>query len=237
MLMKKTLLAASLAATTLFTATSAFAVDSVELKVIGTISPVACTPTLSGGGSIDYGDMKASSLAQDDYTVLDEKTLDFSIACDGKAKVAMKVVNGRLDTLAGSTENALSGAGAVPTGVTLTTGDAAYGLGLAGSAKIGGYGIALSAPKADGTAVDSIYKSADASVTTWTKGATKSSLTTSTDELTLTSWATTGTLVPIALKALAGTLSVQAYINKASALDMTKPTKLDGLATLELVYL
>ncbi|CAI1573992.1 DUF1120 domain-containing protein [Serratia proteamaculans] len=235
--MKKTLLAASLAATTLFSATSAFAVDSVELKVIGTILPVACTPTLSGGGSIDYGDMKASSLAQDDYTVLDEKTLDFSITCDGKAKVAMKVVNGRLNTLAGATENPLSGAGKIPTGVTLTTGDAAYGLGLAGSAKIGGYGIAIGTPTADGTAVDSIYKSADASVTTWTKGAAKSSLTTSTDELTLTSWATSGTLVPVALRALAGKLSVQAYINKASALDMTKPTKLDGLATLELVYL
>jgi type 1 fimbria pilin len=237
MLMKKTLLAASLAATTIFSASTTFAADSVELKVIGTIIPAACIPTLSGGGSIDYGDMKADTLKQDDYTVLAEKTLDFSIACDAKAKVAVKVINGRLNTLAGSTENALSGAGAVPTGVTLTTGDAAYGLGLAGSAKIGGYGIALSTLLADGTAVDSIYKSADASVTTWTKGKTKSSLTTSTDELTLTSWATTGTLVPIALEALAGTLSVQAYINKTSALDMTQAIKLDGMATLEVVYL
>lgn len=134
--MKKTLLAASLAAITLFSATSAFAVDSVELKVIGTISPVACTPALSGGGSIDYGDMKASSLAQDDYTVLAEKTLDFTLTCDGNAKVAVKVINGRLDTLAGATENALSGAGKTPTGVTLTTGDAAYGLGKAAQPKL-----------------------------------------------------------------------------------------------------
>lgn len=235
--MKKTLLAASLAAITLFSATSAFAVDSVELKVIGTISPVACTPALSGGGSIDYGDMKASSLAQDDYTVLAEKTLDFTLTCDGNAKVAVKVINGRLDTLAGATENALSGAGKTPTGVTLTTGDAAYGLGKAGTAKIGGYGIALSAPTADGVAVDSIYKSADTAVTTWTKGNTKSSLATSSDQLTLTSWAASGTLLPTALKNLASTLSVQAYINKASALDMTKPVKLDGLATIEVVYL
>lgn len=235
--MKKTLLAASLAATTLFSATTSFAADGVELKVIGSIIPAACTPALSGGGSVNYGDMKADTLKQDDYTVLAEKTLDFSITCDAKAKVAVKVINGRLDTLAGSTENPLSGAGKVPTGVTLTTGDAAYGLGLAGTAKIGGYGIALSTPLADGTAVDSIYKSADASVTTWTKGATKSSLTTSNDALTLTSWAASGTLLPTALTTLAGKLSVQAYINKTSALDMTQSIKLDGLATLEVVYL
>lgn len=86
-------------------------------------------------------------------------------------------------------------------------------------------------------AVDSIYKSADAAVTTWTKGNTKSSLATSSDQLTLTSWAASGTLLPTALKNLASTLSVQAYINKASALDMTKPVKLDGLATIEVVYL
>jgi hypothetical protein len=30
---------------------------------------------------------------------------------------------------------------------------------------------------------------------------------------------------------------VQAYINKASELDLTKPIALDGLTTLELVYL
>lgn len=235
--MKKTLLAASLATTTLFFASTAFAADSVELKVIGTITPVACTPTLGGGGSIDYGDMKADTLKQDDYTVLPEKTLNFAITCDGNAKVAVKVVNGRLDTLAGSTENPLSGAGKTPTGVTLTTGDAAYGLGLSGTAKIGGYGIALGTPTADGTNVDSIYKSSNASITTWAKGNAKSALTTGSDELTLTSWATSGTLLPVAFKALDGTLSVQAYINKASALDMTKPVKLDGLATLELVYL
>jgi len=30
---------------------------------------------------------------------------------------------------------------------------------------------------------------------------------------------------------------VQAYINKASELDLTKPVILDGLSTIELVYL
>ncbi|MNW06548.1 hypothetical protein D3C71_2029760 [compost metagenome] len=51
------------------------------------------------------------------------------------------------------------------------------------------------------------------------------------------SWAATGTLTPVAFKTLATTLEVQAFINKASELDITKPIQLDGLATLELIYL
>ena len=42
---------------------------------------------------------------------------------------------------------------------------------------------------------------------------------------------------PAAFKNLTINLTVQAYINKASELDLTKPVILDGLSTIELVYL
>ena len=50
--MKKTLLAAILA----MSATSAIAANpSAVLKVKGTLTNAACTPTLSNGGVVDYG--------------------------------------------------------------------------------------------------------------------------------------------------------------------------------------
>lgn len=116
--MKKTRLVTFLAASAVFSASSSIAADSVDLKVIGTITPVACTPTLSGGGTVDYGTIKADTLKADDYTVLPMRTLDFSITCDGNAKVAVSAISGRPGTALGADE-ASNGAATVPAGVTL----------------------------------------------------------------------------------------------------------------------
>ena len=84
-MMKKTVLALALLATT----ASAFAADSVDVRVIGTIVPAACTPTLSGGGTVDYGTIKADTISATDYTVLPEKQISFLDPCDAPAKVAL----------------------------------------------------------------------------------------------------------------------------------------------------
>ncbi|CAI1827601.1 DUF1120 domain-containing protein [Serratia quinivorans] len=234
--MKKTLLATLLAAGAVFCASSAFAADSVDLKVIGTITPVACIPTLSGGGTVDYGTIKADTLKVDDYTVLPLKTLDFSITCDGRTKVALQATNGRIGSLAGVTEG-VTGAAATPVAFPdLSGSNGAVGLGLDGVAKIGGYGLVINPTSitADGIAVDAIQWS-DSGSTAWTK-TTVGSIYNNTLGRRL-SWAATGTLIPVTFKIMAAKLDVQAYINKTSELDITKPIKLDGLTTLELVYL
>ena len=87
---------------------------------------------------------------------------------------------------------------------------------------------------ADNVAVDSIQ--ATGNTTSWTK-TTAGSLITVPTNVRYATWAATGTTTPIAFTTLTGKLGVQAYINKASELDLTKPIALDGLATLELVYL
>ncbi|EMF07027.1 fimbrial protein [Serratia marcescens VGH107] len=53
----------------------------------------------------------------------------------------------------------------------------------------------------------------------------------------LTSWSASGNPVPVAFTTMNATMGVQAYINKTSELDLTQPVKLDGLTTLEIVYL
>lgn len=209
--------------------------ESVDVRVVGTITPTACTPVLAGGGTIDYGNIQPSSLAKDTYTVLDEKQLDFAITCDAPAKVAIKATSQRGDSAVSQADGSLS---SVSTGNTLfgATGAAAYGLGLDGGKGIGGYGLRLAAGtmQADGVAVDSIQ--ANGNTTTWAK-TTAGSLINSPTSIRYASWAATGTTTPIAFTTLTGKLGVQAYINKASELDLTKPVALDGLTTLELVYL
>lgn len=227
-LIKKTSYTLALIATT----TSAFAADSVDVKVIGTISPAACTPTLSGGGTVDYGTIKANTLAVDAYTVLDEKTLDFTITCDAPAKVAIKAVNGRPGTAVSAESEGVGGAARSP--VTLFGDSATFsaGLGLDGTTKIGGYGLRIQdGVTADGSAVGRIFRGTGS----WADNPTGDFYGSS--AVRQLSWAPGSSTDPVAFKTLAGKLGVQAYLNKASELDLTKEIQLDGLSTIEIVYL
>ncbi|MFC0227266.1 DUF1120 domain-containing protein [Serratia aquatilis] len=228
---QKTVCALAVLATTSLPALA----ESIDVRVIGTIDPAACTPTLSGGGTIDYGTIKPTALATDAFTVLEEKQLDFAINCDAPAKVAITAHSQR-GASAVNTDGSLAEIAAVP-GFFGGTGNAGVvGLGLDGTKGIGGYALRLAAGTmtADGVAVDSIV--ANGNTTSWTVASSGSMFNTPTS-LRYASWAATGTTTPIAFTTLAGKLGVQAYINKTSELDLTKPVVLDGLTTLELVYL
>ncbi|MFJ2550259.1 DUF1120 domain-containing protein, partial [Pseudomonas sp. NPDC087612] len=236
LLMKYTIknitLALSLAA---LTATSMSA-SAVDLRVIGTITPAACTPTLGGGGTIDYGTIHPTKLSATAYTVLPEMNTSFSITCTAPAKVAIVAKNGRIGSLAGATEGP-TGVGSAPGVITLlgVPNIGVAGLGLDGTDKIGGYALALqpSSILADGVAVDSIQKNAD--WPTFTASNSGSLFNFAIDRHL--SWAATGTLNPIALTNLTGQIRVQAYLNHSTELDLSKPVNLDGLTTIEMIYL
>ncbi|MBH3259850.1 DUF1120 domain-containing protein [Serratia marcescens] len=225
---KKTACALAVLATT---STAVMAEGSVNVKVIGTITPTACKPILAGGGTIDYGVIPPASLNKDTLNQLNNKQLDFAITCDAPAKVSLTAINGRPKTAAGTTENDLSGP--VPNGISNSNGSSVVGLGLDGNKKIGGYNLAISDVLADGNKVDYIYSHDKQKWYAEPSG--KSAMFDS--RYQVSAWAKPGTLTPIAFTTLAGKLNVQAYLNKASELDLTKPVKLDGLTTLELVYL
>lgn len=238
--MKKTLLATALATITLISASSAFAADTVDLKIGGSITQSACTPTLSDGGNIDYGDIKADTLKTDGYTVLPVKTLDFSITCIAPTKVGLSATNNRIGSLAGSTEKG-NGAGAKP--VSLSVKSSVFGLGMAGTKKIGGYGIDTANGKYDGKVAIALHTSG---VSGWYSYSSEPSggylLDGDLGDVKLV--VTWGFILPqqymyspASFKTMSSTLKVQAYINKASELDITHPIKLDGSTTLELVYL
>ncbi|MGP2408157.1 DUF1120 domain-containing protein [Yersinia sp. 2545 StPb PI] len=228
---QKTVCALAVLATT---SLPAFA-ESVDVRVIGTITPTACTPVLTGGGTIDYGAIHPNTLAKDAYTTLAEKQLDFTINCDAPAKVAVQVINYRVGTLPDAAADTANG-GQPVTSVTIfgTNSNYVAGLGLHDNNKIGGYGMRFvpGTYTADSAPVVSIYRPSPTSA--WVVTSTGSIFSTATRGA---SWAAPGTTTPIAFTTLTGKLGVQAYINKASELDLTKPIALDGLTTIEIVYL
>lgn len=234
-MMKKTVVALALLATT----ASAFAADSVDVRVIGTIVPAACTPALTGGGVVDYGTIKADTISATDYTVLPEKQISFAITCDAPAKVALIASNGRTGSLAGAAETP-HGSGMSPVNLFGLGAVGAAGLGLDGAAQVGGYSVRIdnSSVMADGVAVDSLRADRTwAGVTgAWVKDS-YAGIVYSPNYTRLTSWAAAGTTTPVAFTALSGQLGVQAYINKGSELDLSKPVHLDGLTTITLYYM
>jgi len=218
----------------------ALAADSVDVRVVGTIVPAACTPSFPSGAVVDYGTIKASSLNQTSYTVLNEKAVEFAITCEAPTKVSLRAINGRPNTTADSNDTSY-GFAPMPVGITLlgkTFPSGTAGLGLDGATRIGGYAMMInnSSFTADGVAVNAIRRPFANAPTTWAASdGTLFSI--SPSDVTPVSWAAAGQLTPVAFTALTGQLRVQGFLNKVSALDVSKPIHLDGLTTLEVNYL
>ena len=233
-MMKKTVLATLLMAA----AGQAMAVgDSVNIKVRGQFVPAACSLAVDGGGTVDYGKIKAETIAKDDFTMLGVKTVGLSITCEAPTKLALYTTDmraGSAVSMTGKTWNVKASA--------LSAGDGALALGLgkAGDKNIGAWAMWMEpdTTKADGSAVVPISLIGLPTRTTnsWAKiSAGVTWLANARDYYY--SWAKTGELTPLAVKTLTGTLSVQAGINKGSELDLTKAVHLDGMATVQVFYL
>ncbi|WP_244306271.1 DUF1120 domain-containing protein [Paraburkholderia lacunae] len=203
---------------------SAFA-DSFDIKVSGVIKPAACTPTLAGGGTFDYGNIGTAALNPTALTLLDVKSDTLTITCDAVARVALKGADNRAGTGAFTSTVAFFGLN--------VDANLQYGLGTASGKNIGSYAFRFKPGTftADGTKVDSIYSTNAGSSWTSSSGFLAS------NGSQIQSWAKTGLTVPVAAKVFTGTLELQAAIDKTSNLDMSKEIDLDGLATVSLVYL
>ncbi|SMB38639.1 conserved exported hypothetical protein [Serratia proteamaculans] len=240
--MKKTLLATTLATITLISASSAYAADSVDLKVGGTIASTACTPTLSGGGSVDYGDIKADILNQDSYTALPKKLIDITITCDGMTKLAIRPINNRPGSIGEGTSKAsekVDENGALSPNPSDGANATVVGLGTDGPNKIGSYLIRFDSATVTGDNKSLVLLAYSDTGKGWMTGYNRDFYQRFIKNVNIT-WGTIlkgdfGT--PSAVKTMVGKISIQPYIAKASSLDLTKPIKLDGSTTIELTYL
>ena len=234
--MRHTFKKAALAALIVTSGINAAAAESVQVNVIGTIIPAACTPSLAGGGVVNYGNIRADSLNVDSFTLLREMGLDFAIDCEAPARVAVRAINDRPGTLAGATESANGNGKPQVSLLGFAAGDAyASGLGLDGTTPIGGYSLAINRVSADNNNVISLKASTANNNTKWTSLNSFGHLLEGGPKFI--SWASPETTTPVAFEHLTGNLRVQAYINQASELDLSHAIHLDGQTTLEVVYL
>ncbi|KRA01264.1 DUF1120 domain-containing protein [Achromobacter sp. Root565] len=220
----KKITAAAFVVAALASASAAHA-QSVDIRVIGTITPAACVPTVGNGGVVDYGLIAASSLSPTSFNQLREQTLPLTITCDAPVQVAIRAIDNRADSKVAGVVSNLAG---------VSDDKANFGLGTAGQANIGGYVLrfAKGTFTADGAPVFATGSASngdswDASTQGVLQGGAEN----------LQSWSDSDGGAPISFTQLNGSLSVQAVLNKGEALPLNDEIELNGLATLEIVYL
>ena len=187
-----------------------FAASSVDLTVKGLITPSACTPALSGGGTVDYGKISAKDLNVDKTTYLTAQTLQFTVTCDAATLVAVEAKDNREGSDSGNDYEH-------------------FGLGLInGTEKLGGMQLKLFSPVADGVPVSTVgsYDSG----ATW--GMERQLMRNS-----IVAPATAGVDAPIPFQLWSVDLSVEPYIAKTSGLTLTNEVAIDGSVTITVRYL
>jgi hypothetical protein len=226
--MKKVLLATALS----FCVSSAFAAETAVLKVTGTLTNSACTPELSNGGVVDYGNIHLGELSSTSVNQLGHKNIDLTITCGAATKVSWNMVDDRVDSRAGITvEDAMFSGGSIGA----TAADQSYGVGkTTGGVNIGNYAMFVNVDSvmADGNSVDPIYQ--QNGKTDWvisTNGSTQG------DNYRNFTVANTGSLEPLAFKTATFPLTTSLAIQDTATLAITDDTPLDGQITISLNYL
>lgn len=198
--------------------TSVFAADTADLRVIGTIAPTACTPTFSGGATVDYGLIPSSTLNANTTTVLASRPINYSITCDAPIAIGTTWTDARSGTSYGGNPY-------------LTR----FGLGAQDGVNVGFYAVYYTSAGnlGDGQPVDLIRRAT--ATAAWTTTPAQSQTFTNGDYIH--SFAAPGSIVPGAYTNFSGTVNIQATIAPTSTLDMSRSITLDGLSTMTVRYL
>ena len=113
--------------------------SSVELSVDGLITPMACTPTLSAAGLVDFGKISQQDLNLTTGTRLPLKSLNLTVTCNGAARYALRMRDNR-------------------DGTAHVNSEIYYGLGLDGSGnKVGVYSVKFDPKQTVADAVPYLY--------------------------------------------------------------------------------
>ncbi|MEW5558766.1 DUF1120 domain-containing protein [Enterobacter asburiae] len=212
--------------------------DKADVKVTGKIVPPACVPVVTGGAVFDFGTTKAASLKQDALNYLGEKGLKFSITCDSPTKIAFRTTDLRNGSAISVSDMKLLSR---PT----TSDMKLYGLGTEGGKKIGSFAMVIGGSErkidtGDGvliTALDGIRSMDNGK--TWglfSDNGKKGDIYLDNNN-SLTSFSASGTLEPLSVKTISASLWIGVALNKGSELDLTKANHLDGMASIQVVYL
>lgn len=207
--------------------------ESVDMRVTGAVTPIACKPQLSDNGIVDFGNINTNSLNKDDITFLPHKNVTLSINCTAPAKIAVLATNGRPGTTLGLTEEGPAGTAKPLRSPGMGASPGVAGLGLDGDKKIGAYGLTILSTEIDGQP-GSALRSGNKSE--WSNSYNDAYFGDNGNYKYIT-WRNDNNLTPTPFKNLTTGIRVVAYINKTSELDLTKPIKVDGQTNFEMYYL
>lgn len=189
--------------------------NSADISIVGTITPGACQASFVND-TVDYGDIRSESLSAVELNSLDLKQVDYVVTCDSPTAVATTWTDNRSSSSHGG-------------------GVEHFGLGMDGESKIGHYELThLEADTTgDGSNVSLLVRREGSS---WGPG---SSVGFKVWRFGLQhyGYAASGTAAPEAFSTYSGRLELQAYVAPTRELDLSKDVRLDGSATLSLVYL
>lgn len=229
--MKKILVATAIAMT-LTSAGANAAEATAQLKVTGLLSVEACTPTLSGGGTVDYGSIHLAGLSATSDNQLGTKDVSLSIKCpDAGAKAGWTIT----DNNAGTRASDITITNADAANGSVNSADQSYGVGeTAGKVKIGAYSVFtdISNVTADGVKVDAI--SGAAASPTWAKSTTGIIKNADAEMMTV---AASGSAEPLSYVTAVFPLKVSLAIKDTTTLAITDDTSLAGQATITVKYL
>lgn len=214
------------AALVISTANSAFAADTADLKVQGTLIMGSCTPSLSSGGVVDYGSLPIASLSDTAVTQLGDKDITLTLSCTSPTKVAWMTMDDKSSSVVDT---------APKVGNAVTTATNEFGLGeTADHVKLGSYGLVanyeqVTVDSAPGHLADSGDNGA-----TWV--AEVGDVYNHPDGSRLITFADTEGN-PVEITTATDVLTVGASIQNTTTLAITDDTPLDGQATISVKYL
>lgn len=196
-----------------------FVASSTDLTVTGLITPLACTPSLSNNGLVDFGKISRQDLSADKRTRLRDQTLEFNLQCNAPGRFALLMRDNR-------------------DGSAIVNSEIYYGLNHDSSGnKVGLYSLNFDPAS---TVVDDWSQAFRTDSTTggvaWSSSNGRSIAIGARSYLGFTDVAGSSA-GPMAIQNLTSRVTVETVISPTSELDLSTEVKLDGSATLDVVYL
>ncbi|MHA0865743.1 DUF1120 domain-containing protein [Enterobacter wuhouensis] len=233
--MKKLLVATTVAMA--LSATAHAADSTAQLKVQGVLTNDACTPSMSGGVTIDFGTYFVDTLSSTATNQLGHKDTTLSITCSSPTKVSWTIE----DNVGGAANIDILSAGFSGGNVYSGSEPNHFGVGkTAGGVNIGAYAVSINknASTADGTTqkvIESINTNTDA-LEGWSKffDATVFDYAQTDEQYTLSQITP---VQPIAFTNAVFPLRIALAVEKTSTLAITDDTPIAGQATITLHYL
>ena len=191
-----------------------------ELTLRAHFAPVACLPTLSDHGVVDYGTLYAKDLSATNETPLPTRTLRLNVSCDAPIRFGLRMKDNRDGSATGGTD------------------ETAYGLDLDASRnKIGRFYLTIDPGEFSADSFPTLYRTDSTSNGVAWSSSTARQIPMAANSLlgfTDTTGVTTG---PVSIQTLTGTMRIKTYLAPMQSLDLRDVVRINGSGTLEIVYL